>query len=175
MVAHHKIAALRHLIGELDVALAQRQLIHIGLVEHLSIDAHDTFGVDGDDIARPADDALEQQLVLPVKATQVARLPIVRFYQQDHVPVLQGGVHAVARHLQHRQQQRGQQHRNGRHHDQGAHRTAQHPPETPPFGQALPFRIHPPQSLGVLRRFLLPERVDDVDQLRAAHPPQFPL
>ena len=61
MVAQHEVAVFRHLIGEPDVAFAHGQHVHIRFVQRHAVHVHI------DHITGLPDDALEQQLVLPVK------------------------------------------------------------------------------------------------------------
>ena len=72
MDTEHKIAVFRHLIGEPDVTFAQCQLVHIRLVQHSAVHGHMAVLVHGDHVTRLADHTLEQELVLPIKAAQVA-------------------------------------------------------------------------------------------------------
>ena len=83
------------------------------------------------------DDSLEQQLVLPVEAAQISLFQSICFQQNQNVLILQGWVHAVTRHLQHRQQVRCQQHRNGCHNDQRIGGAFQHTLVTPAVRQAF--------------------------------------
>ena len=71
MVTQHKIAVFRHLIGELDVAFPQGKLVHVWLVQRLTVHSDNAVLIQRDHIARQADDTLEQKLVLPVKTAQV--------------------------------------------------------------------------------------------------------
>ena len=67
MVTQDEIPVFRHLIGEPDVAFAHGQRVHIGLVQHLAVYRDHAVHVHIDHITGLPDDALEQQLVLPVK------------------------------------------------------------------------------------------------------------
>lgn len=67
MVTQHKIAVFRHLIGELDVAFPQGKLVHVWLVQRLTVHGDNAVLIQRDHVARQADDTLEQKLVLPVK------------------------------------------------------------------------------------------------------------
>ena len=142
MVAQHKITVFRHLIGELDVAFSQGKLVHVRLVQRLTVHGDNAVLIQRDHVARQADDTLEQKLVLPVKTAQVAGFHVAGLDQQNDVLVLQGGVHAVAGDLKHRQKQGGQQHRNGCNHQQGIHRATQHAEVAAAVSQPVTLCLH---------------------------------
>ena len=142
MVTQYEIPVFRHLIGKFDVAFAQSQFIYIWLIQRLAVHSDHTVLVQFDHITGQADDALEQKLVLPVKSAKVAGLHVAVLDQQNDVPVLQSGVHAVAGDLQHRQKQGGQQHGNGRDYQQRVDRAAQHPHITAAVGQTFALCFH---------------------------------
>ena len=137
MVTHHKEAIFRHLIREAEVTFSQSQLIDIRFLQHLAIHRHKAVAVNRNHIPGDTDDSLEQQLVLPVEAAQISLFQSICFQQNQNVLILQGWVHAVTRHLQHRQQVRCQQHRNGCHNDQRIGGAFQHTLVTPAVRQAF--------------------------------------
>ena len=142
MVAQHKIPVLRHLIGEPDVTFAQCQLVHIRLVQHSAVHGHMAVLVHGDHVTGLADHTLEQELVLPIKAAQVAGFHAVGLDQQQNVLIFQRGVHAVAGHLQHRQEQGGQQHGHSGHHHQRINGAAQYPSVPAEVGQTVALGLY---------------------------------
>lgn len=91
MVAQHEVTVFRHLIGEPDVAFAHGQRVHIGFVQRYAVYRDYAVHVHIDHITGLPDDALEQQLVLPVKPAQLAVFNVVGFYQQDNVFIINVG------------------------------------------------------------------------------------
>ena len=127
MIAHQKILTFRHLIRQIDVAVAQRLVRQIRLVNHRSVHRNIAVRIDVNAVARRPNHALNQRLVGIQKRTQIAAFQLVRFHQHHNLAFVQRRRHAGSGNLHHRQHQRRNQHRHRRHNHQRIHRAAQHP------------------------------------------------
>ena len=74
MVPHHEIAALRHLVWQVDIALSQGSLRQVGLLQGDVVDIDRPVLFDVDPVSGGADDALDQDLVVIIEGETVRKL-----------------------------------------------------------------------------------------------------
>ena len=76
MIAQDEIPPVRHLVWQRDGAVAQRAVGDVRLIKQFAIDVDIAVFVDVDPLARQADNALNQHLVVVVKSDNIAALRI---------------------------------------------------------------------------------------------------
>ena len=144
VVAHDEYLAVRHLVGQLDVAIPKGLFLDIGLVQRLAVHGDVAVFVDIHHFPAQCDDALHEDLVVVVEGADVAPVALAPAHRDEDVPIAQRRGHGASRRLQHRNEQRGHQDRCGSHHQQhgdGAqHRAAEVLVVSPPLQLALELR-----------------------------------
>ena len=126
VVAHDKDLAVRHLIGQLNIAVAQGLFNKVWLVQHCAVDIHGTVPVNVHPVCRTADHALDENLIIIIEGDNIARRKIRGLNAENDLPILQGGGHGAAVDLQHRQPQRCRQYGHGGHDDERIYSASQH-------------------------------------------------
>jgi len=76
VITQNKIPPVRHLVRQRDGAVAQRAVGDVRLIKQFAIDVDVAASVDVDPLARQADNALNQHLIVVVKSDNIAALRI---------------------------------------------------------------------------------------------------
>ena len=102
MITHTEIPAVRHLVWQLDIAVAQRLFRQIRFIQQLAVYIDITIFVDIHPLARTGDTPLHQNFVPQIKGHQVARFEIGALHGNHDVAFFQSRRHGRTIGLQHR-------------------------------------------------------------------------
>ena len=153
VVAHAEVPVVRHLVGQLQIAVAKGFFLQVGLVQQLAVHIDVSFLIDIHPLARTGNAALHQNLVPQIKRHQIALVKLRAFEGDHNVALIQRRRHGRSVNLKNRHPDRRHQHGDRRHNDQRIQGAAQNRAET---GLILyPLQLRGKLiSGGVVHRFL---------------------
>ena len=130
VVAHAEVPVVRHLVGQLQIAVAKGFFLQVGLVQQLAVHIDVSFLIDIHPLARTGNAALHQNLVPQIKRHQIALVKLRAFEGDHNVALIQRRRHGRSVNLKNRHPDRRHQHGDRRHNDQRIQGAAQNRAET---------------------------------------------
>ena len=102
MISHHKVSAIRHLIGEFDIAVSQRLLYQIGFVQGFAVHCDISLLIDIYPASGTCDHSLHQNLIIIVESDHISLGEICTFHRYHDLTFLNSGIHGISIYLQYR-------------------------------------------------------------------------
>lgn len=102
MISHHEVSAIRHLIGEFDIAVSQRLLYQIGFVQGSPSTVTFPFSSISTQLPGPAIIRFHQNLIIIVESDHISLGEICTFHRYHDLTFLNSGIHGISIYLQYR-------------------------------------------------------------------------